>query len=328
MNLNSNTDPAFSAESETAAAPRSAAKTPTVYLCSDCPRSCGAIRGPEKGSGFCASPGKIGIARAAPHFGEEPCISGTGGAGTVFFTGCNLRCVFCQNYEISRNTDGYETVSVSELRDVFLRLRDQGVHNLDLVTPTHYTRQIAEALSEIDLGIPVVWNSSGYESAETLKILEGLVQVYMPDLKYASSSLAKRYSNAEGYPEAAAAALKEMYRQRGPYRLNEDGMLISGLLIRHLILPGGGENTENSMDVIDFVADSFPRGSVLFSLMSQYTPMPASSAFPELTQHVTQETNDMLVHYMHTRHLEDGYWQDPAAATTEMIPDFSGTGVT
>ncbi|MDO5445261.1 MAG: radical SAM protein [Eubacteriales bacterium] len=298
------------------------------YQCSDCPRNCGALRGPEKGSGFCASPGKIGIARAAPHFGEEPCISGSRGAGTIFFTGCNLRCVFCQNYEISRNSSGFEAVSVEKLKNILLSLRDQGVHNIDLVTPTHYTRQIAEALSGIDLGIPVVWNSSGYESVETLKMLDGLVQVYMPDYKYASSALAKRYSAAENYPEAAAEALKEMYRQRGPYKLDENGMLISGLLIRHLILPGGRENTENSMDVIDFVADTFPTGSVLFSLMSQYTPMPASAAFPELTQFVTQETNDMLVHYMHTRHLEDGYWQELAAATTEMIPDFNGTGVT
>ena len=296
-------------------------------LCSDCPRNCGAIRGPESGFGFCKSPAAIGIARAAPHFGEEPCISGTRGAGTVFFTGCNLRCVFCQNYEISRSTAGYKTVTIENLRSILLSLRDEGVHNIDLVTPTHYTRQIAEALSGIDLGIPVVWNSSGYESVETLKMLDGLVQVYMPDYKYASSALAKKYSAAENYPEVAAEALKEMFRQRGPYQLDKNGLLISGLLIRHLILPGGGENTENSMDVIDFVADTFPPGSVLFSLMSQYTPMTACSAFPELTEYVSEETNDLLRHYLHTRHLEDGYWQETAAATKEMIPEFNGTGV-
>lgn len=297
-------------------------------FCSDCPRKCGALRNEITGKGFCRSPDRIGIARAAAHFGEEPCISGTRGAGTVFFTGCSLRCVFCQNYEISRDSGSYETVSVEMLKEIFLRLRDNGVHNIDLVTPTHYTRQIAEALSGIELGIPVVWNSSGYESVETLKLLDGLVQVYMPDYKYSSGSLAKKYSGAEDYPEVAAAALKEMFRQRGAYQLDKDGLLASGLLIRHLILPGGGENTENSLNAIDFVADTFPSGSVLFSLMSQYTPMPASAAFPELTQTVSPETNDLLIHYLHTRHLEDGYWQEISAATAEMIPDFNGAGVT
>lgn len=295
--------------------------------CFDCPRKCGAVRAFGQGSGYCKSPDGIGIARAAPHYGEEPCLSGTRGAGTVFFTGCNLRCVFCQNHEISRSLGSFETVSVPRLREIFLRLQDQGVHNIDLVTPTHYSRQIAEALSGIKLEIPVVWNSSGYESVETLQLLDGLVQVYMPDYKYASSALAKKYSAAEDYPETADAALREMYRQRGPYLLDSEGMLTSGLLIRHLILPGGGVNTENSMDVIDFVADSFPSGSVLFSLMSQYTPMPASGVYPELTERVTEETNELLRHYMKTRHLEDGYWQETSAATGELIPEFNGTGV-
>ena len=294
--------------------------------CSCCPRKCGAIRLDNTGNGFCQSGKMLRVARAAPHFGEEPCISGTRGAGTIFFTGCNLRCVFCQNHEISRNSGDYELVTVEKLREIMLRLRDSGVHNLDLVTPTHYSEQIAEALSGIDLGIPVVWNSSGYESVDTLKMLDGLVQVYMPDYKYASSSLAKKYSYAEDYPEVAAEALKEMFRQRGEYRIDENGLLTSGLLIRHLILPGSEENTENAMDVIDFVADTFPEASVLFSLMSQFTPMPESSVFPELRGRVSAETNEMLKHYMKTRHLEDGYWQEPAAATDQMIPKFDGTG--
>ena len=153
------------------------------YICSDCPRNCGALRGDQTPGGVCASPSLPLVARAAPHFGEEPCISGTRGSGAVFFTGCNLRCVFCQNREISRGRNG-TALTVPQLRDTFLRLRDQGVHNINLVTPTHYTRAIAEALDGLELGIPVVWNSSGYEKPETLRMLEGLVQIYMPDIKY------------------------------------------------------------------------------------------------------------------------------------------------
>ena len=186
------------------------------YICRDCPRSCGAERGEKQRGGVCMSPALPVVARAAPHYGEEPCISGSRGSGTVFFTGCNLKCVFCQNREISRGRGG-KAVTVRELRDILLRLRDQGVHNINLVTPSHFTRPIAEALSGLKLGIPVVWNSSGYESVESLKLLEGLVQIYMPDFKYAKKEPAKRYSAAEDYPETARAAIREMYRQTGPF---------------------------------------------------------------------------------------------------------------
>ena len=234
-------------------------------ICSDCPRACQAQRTGNAGGGVCVSPMLPRVIRAAPHYGEEPCISGTRGAGTIFFSGCNLRCVFCQNREISRKSVG-RILSVSELRTLMLRLRDQGVHNIELVTPTHFTRVIAEALDGLELGIPVVWNSSGYEKAETLRLLEGLVQVYMPDLKYLNSDTAKRYSAAADYPEVATAAISEMVRQRGSCRFDDAGLLQSGVLIRHLILPG---HSAESMDVIDYVADSFSPGTVLFSLMSQ-----------------------------------------------------------
>ncbi len=293
------------------------------YLCSDCPRNCHAPRADGQPGGFCQSPALPRVVRAAPHFGEEPCISGTRGSGAVFFSGCSLRCVFCQNREISRKSSG-KTLSVQELRDLFLRLRDQGVHNINLVTPSHFTRPIAEALSGLSLGIPVVWNSSGYEKPETLRLLEGLVQVYMPDFKYWKSDLARRYSAAEDYPQRAAEAVREMYRQRGPYVMDEDGLLRSGLLIRHLILPG---ELLNSMDVIDFVAEEFPHGSVLFSLMSQYTPMPGLERFPALQQRVESELNAQLCDYMQRRGIEDGYWQEPESATQDMIPAFDGTGV-
>ena len=292
-------------------------------FCNDCPRQCGAKRGPIEPGGVCRSPALPRVSRAAPHFGEEPCISGVRGSGTIFFTGCNLRCVFCQNREISRGGGTGEILSVPALRDLMLRLRDQGVHNINLVTGAHFIRPIAEALQGLDLGIPVVWNSSGYESVDSLRLLEGLVQVYLPDFKYWKPALAKRYSLAEDYPAVAAAAIREMFRQTGPCVLNEDGMLRRGVLIRHLILPG---QDLNAMDVIDFAAEEFPAGSILFSLMSQYTPMPGLERFPELQHRVDAETNQRLIAYLQKRGLE-GYWQETEAATDEMIPAFDGTGL-
>ena len=293
------------------------------FECSLCPRRCGALRSDTGRGGICRSPALPRVARAAPHFGEEPCIGGERGAGAVFFTGCNLRCVFCQNREISRG-EGGETVSVQGLRDMLLRLRDQGVSCIDLVTGCHYTPAIAQALRGLELGIPVVWNSSGYESVETLRLLEGLVQIYMPDFKYWNGELARRCSAAADYPQIAAAAIREMYRQTGPYVMGGDGLLLSGVLIRHMILPS---QRENAMNVIDFAADEFPQGSVLFSLMSQYTPMPGLEAFPELRERVDGELNRDLIHYMHVRGLEDGYWQEPGSSTAGMIPAFDLTGV-
>ena len=290
--------------------------------CELCPRRCGALRSDEKPGGICRSPLLPRIARAAPHYGEEPCIAGKNGTGAVFFTGCNLRCVFCQNIDISRGEGGVP-VTVPELRDMLLRLRDEGVDSIDLVTGAHFIPAIADALSGIELGIPVVWNSSGYESVESLRLLEGLVQVYMPDFKYFDPKAAKRYSAAEDYPEAAAAAIKEMYRQVGSCELSDTGLIKRGVLIRHLILPG---RTEDAMNVIDFAADEFPQGAVLFSLMSQYTPMPGLERFPELGRRVTPEENRALIHYMQVRRL-DGFWQEPDAATAEMIPDWDLTGV-
>lgn len=294
------------------------------YFCSDCPRRCGALRGSVSGGGICASPCLPVIARAAPHFGEEPCISGLKGSGTIFFSGCNLRCVFCQNSEISRPASTGETVSVRRLRDIMLRLRDEGVHNINLVTPTHFSRAIAEALDGLELGIPVVWNSSGYESVETLRMLDGLVQVYMPDFKYADAALSRKYSAAPDYPEIALAAIREMYRQRGKYKLDGGGMLVSGVLVRHLILP---EQELDSMNVIDLISDNFPAGSILFSLMSQYTPMPGLEHFPELQRRVDPVSARHLYKYMLSCGLTEGYWQDESSATDEMIPDFDYTGV-
>jgi putative pyruvate formate lyase activating enzyme len=290
--------------------------------CTLCPRACGAPR-TGGNNGFCGVPAAAMVCRAAPHFGEEPCISGTRGSGAVFFAGCNLRCVFCQNHEISRGAAG-EAVTVPRLRDIFLSLRDRGVHNLNLVTPTHCADVIAEALSGLDLGIPVVWNSGGYESAESLRLLEGLVQVWMPDWKYADSALAARYSAAPDYPRVAAAAIREMFRQAGPFALDADGILQRGVLIRHLVLPGAPENT---LRVIDAVEDNLPAKEILFSLMGQYTPMPGLEAYPELQRRVTDAEYERCRSYLEFSAVEHGYFQSLDAATAEMIPAFDGTGV-
>ena len=291
--------------------------------CRLCPRKCGAERTENQSGGFCQSPLLPRVARAAAHFGEEPCIAGANGAGAIFFTGCNLRCVFCQNRDISRGHGG-KALTVSQLGDTMLRLQDEGVDCIDLVTGTHHIPAIAEALRGIELKIPVVWNSSGYESIEGLKMLEGLVQVYMPDFKYWDSELAKKYSLAEDYPKVAAEALKEMYRQVGPYKLDEKGLMKQGMLVRHLILPG---EKFNSMDVIDFLAEEFPEDSILLSLMSQYTP-PAEGLedFPQLRQTVDAELNSRLISYMQRRGL-NGYWQELSSATEELLPDWDLTGV-
>lgn len=292
-------------------------------ICNACPRRCGAERTEYGPGGVCACPSLTLLARAAPHYGEEPCISGERGSGTVFFSGCNLKCVFCQNHEISRAKKG-KTVSIERLADIFLELQDTGVHNINLVTPSHYTDAIAAALETAKLRIPVAWNSSGYDSVESLRKLEGLVQIYMPDFKYMDAALAARYSRAPDYPETAKAAINEMFRQVGPFKLDSGDMLVSGVLIRHLILPG---EVKNSRAVIDFVAGNFPGDDVLFSLMAQYTPMPGTERFPELQRTVTTEENDALVSYMTARGIYNGFWQEPSAATDDMIPDFDLSGI-
>ena len=292
-------------------------------ICTACPRRCGAERTEYSPGGVCACPSLPMVARAAPHYGEEPCISGSRGSGPGFISGCNLKSVFCQNHEISRGRVG-KAGTAERLSDIFLELRDKGVHNINLVTPTHYTDAIVKALEKAKLDIPVAWNSSGYDSVESLKKLEGLVQIYMPDFKYADPAPALRYSAAPDYPEVARSAIFEMFSQVGPFELDDDGMLISGVLIRHLILPGA---EDNSRAVIDFVADNFPGDDILFSLMAQYTPMPNTERFPELQKTVTAEGNDALVDYMTKKGIYNGFWQEPCSATDDMIPDFDLTGV-
>jgi len=261
------------------------------------------------------------LARAASHLWEEPCISGTRGSGAVFFSGCALGCVFCQNRAISAGRFG-KAVTPARLREIFFELLAQGVHNINLVNPTHFADAVLEAL-EGGLPAPVVWNTGGYERTETLARLEGKVQIYLPDLKYALSEPARKYSGAADYPETAKAAILEMYRQTGPYKLDDDGLLRRGVVIRHLILP---ENPENTYRVIDWVAETFRPGQVLFSLMSQFTPM-ETGGYAELGRPITAQEHERALQYMLDAGIEDGYWQEPGAADGAFVPAFDLTGV-
>lgn len=291
-------------------------------VCDLCPRRCGALRDEAHGEGFCRMPALPVCARAALHFWEEPCISGRTGAGTVFFSGCTLGCVFCQNRSISREGEG-KALSPDELYAVFRRLADQGAACIELVTPTQFTHVLARVLERpIPGGLPVVWNSGGYERAEVLKGLEGKVDVYLPDLKYVTPALAGRYSGAADYPEAAKKAILEMVRQRGPVRL-EDGLLKSGVLIRHLILPGQAREAQR---VMDWVADSFLPGTVLFSLMAQYTPVGELDGFPELQRPLRASELRAAKAYMEELGLA-GYVQELGSSGEGFIPAFDLTGL-
>ena len=289
-------------------------------ICELCPRNCRAERTDSKAGGFCREPAVPVAARAMLHQWEEPCLVGEKGAGTVFFTGCNLRCCFCQNTPISQQGLG-RPITAARLREIFRELIDQGAACIDLVTPTHFTPVILEALGEEMWPVPVVWNSGGYEKAETLRRLEGKVQVYLPDLKYALPGPAKKYSAAEDYFDWAGPALLEMFRQTGPYQM-ENGLLKRGVLIRHLLLPGELENTKA---VIDFVARTFRPGDVLFSLMSQYTPQ--SGAMGNLKRHVTKAEYRAAVEYMQNCGVTDGYTQERTSAKEEYTPAFDLRGV-
>ena len=288
-------------------------------ICTLCPRRCGAERTEAEGHGFCAMPAGLRVARAALHLWEEPPLSGTRGSGTVFFSGCTLRCCYCQNREISAGGFG-RAVTTGRLREIFEELIAQGAHNINLVTPTHFLPWILPAL-EPKLPVPVVYNCGGYESVETLRLLEGKADVYLPDLKYADAALAARLSAAPDYFPAATAAIREMFRQTGPYVM-EDGLLKRGVMIRHLVLPGQPDNTRRC---IDWVAETFSPGQVLFSLMSQYTPQPGSEG--PLGRHVTAGGYRSAVAYMENCGITDGFTQERTAAREEYTPPFDLTGV-
>lgn len=285
--------------------------------CMLCPRLCGVERAAGK-TGFCGAPALPVVARAARHDWEEPCISGSRGSGAVFFSGCNLGCVYCQNREISRSIRG-KPLDAPALRELFARLRDSGVHNINLVTATPYADVIAEAL-EVPPGIPVVWNCGGYERVETLRMLEGKIDVYLPDMKYADDHLAKELSGAGDYFEIADAAIREMVRQTGPCRFDDEGLLQRGVLVRHLVLPGF---LANSKDVLEWFADAFPKGAAMLSLMAQYTPNGFGGPERRLREEEWREVTD----YLYMLGIRSGYVQELSSAEGEYVPSFDGTGV-
>ncbi len=286
-------------------------------ICSICPRHCNVDR--SVNLGFCQSPDNFRVARAALHFWEEPCISGKEGSGTVFFSGCNLKCVFCQNNEISAENKGVE-ISDDKLISIFENLISQGANNINLVNPTHYAKRLAKVLSRWKSPVPIVYNSSGYEEVETLKALDGLIDIYLPDLKYIRAEKAMRYSKAADYFEKASAALLEMRRQ---VEDKFDGDIMkSGMIIRHLILP---QNTNSSIAVLDFIKSNFPKTFV--SLMAQYTPCGDLSEFPEINRKITKREYEKVVNYAFDNSFDKLFIQELSSADKSFIPKFDFTGV-
>ena len=290
--------------------------------CTLCPRRCGADR--TKTQGLCGGGASVKAARAALHFWEEPCISGTRGSGTVFFSGCALRCCYCQNYTISAENFGKE-ISVERLAEIFLALQEQGAHNLNLVTAGHYLPWVCEALDLIKgkLSIPVVYNTGGYETVETITALRGYVDIWLTDLKYRSAVLSAEYSGAPDYFTVASAALRAMLAQAGPPRFDADGILQSGVIVRHLALPNAGADTRA---VLDYLA-ALPRGSFLLSLMSQYTPFYKAAQHKALARRISTYEYRRAVDYAISLGLEEGYMQQRSSAKEEYTPAFDLEGV-
>ena len=293
-----------------------------MSVCQMCPRKCGADRANGE-AGYCGVGATVRIARAALHMWEEPVISGTRGSGTIFFAGCNLRCVFCQNYEVSHGGKGRE-LTTRELGERMLALQQQGAHNINLVTPTHYASQIIETLRRIrsKLYIPVVYNCGGYESVETIDALKGLVDVYMPDMKYFSPQLSREYSGAEDYFEVARAALIRMVEQVGKPQLSEKGMLTRGVLVRHLVLPGC---RKDSIALLGALSEAVGTQDILLSLMSQYTPefVPDDCPYDNLKRRITSLEYESVVSEMQRLGF-DGFIQSRTSATPDYTPKFEG----
>lgn len=291
--------------------------------CTLCPRNCHVDRTANQ-TGFCGMSNLIQVARASLHMWEEPCISGTNGSGTVFFTGCNLKCVFCQNHSIAIGQKGKE-VSPSRLADLFLMLQDKGAHNINLVTPSHYIPGIAEALTlakSRNMSLPVVYNTSGYDSVQSLSMLDGLIDIYLPDFKYVSQTLSQRYSHAPDYFQVAAKSLAEMYRQVSD-PIFEGDLIQKGVIVRHLVLPGCAED---SKAVIRYLYETYG-DRIFISIMNQYTPLPHIVSYPELNRKITDAEYDEVVDYAIDIGVEQGFIQEGDTASESFIPDFDFTGL-
>ena len=290
--------------------------------CSLCPRNCRALRTDTRGLGACRMPAAPVAARAALHHWEEPPISGSRGSGAIFFSGCSLGCVFCQNRKISQQDFG-EGITLERLEEICGELISQGAHNLNFVNPTHYAHVLGELLERYRPTVPVVFNTGGYDKVDTLRTLEGKVDIYLPDLKYLDGATAGRYSKAPDYPETAQAAIREMVRQTGPCQFDDNGLLLKGTVIRHLILPG---QVGQAKAVMDWVSQEFPAGTVLFSLMSQYTPWGDLKNCPEINRRLRSSEIRAAREYMENLGLA-GFTQERASAREEYTPPFDLTGV-
>ena len=291
--------------------------------CNLCPRNCGVDRSIK--NGICNSSHKIKVARASLHMWEEPCISGNNGSGTVFFSGCNLHCVYCQNRNISDGTTGKE-ITIERLVRIFFELKDKGAANINLVTGDHYIPQIAKALlnaKNSGLDIPVILNTSSYINVDALKLLDGLVDVYLPDFKYFDEAIAKKYSFAEDYPQTAMAAIKHMYTVCGKPEFNNDGYITKGVIVRHLVLPN---NILNSKKVIKYLADTYGK-DIYISIMSQYTPCTYLSAYPEINRKITQKEYQKVVDFALELGLFNAFVQEGECAQESFIPPFDLSGV-
>ncbi len=293
----------------------------TMEHCMLCPRACGADRLHGK-TGYCGMTAALRVARVALHQWEEPCISGTNGSGTVFFSGCPLRCVYCQNHEIALGHGG-KPMTISQIADSFLSLQARGAHNINLVTPTHYIPQIVQALriaKANGLSLPIVYNTGSYETVEALRMLEGLIDIYLPDCKYYNATLAKAYSHAPDYFSVATAAIAEMVRQVGAPQFDEaSGMMQRGVLVRHLLLP---THTADSKAIVRYLYETYGDG-IYLSLMNQYTPLPHVSGIPALTQPVTEAAYDEVVDYAIGLGVENGFIQEGGTVSESFIPSFT-----
>lgn len=287
-------------------------------ICNICPRRCNVDR--EKALGFCKSPSAFRVARASLHYWEEPCISGDNGSGTVFFSGCNLKCVFCQNLEISHINKGVE-ISDDRLIEIFENLVSQGANNINLVNPTHYADRLAEVLSKWNSPVPIVYNSSGYENVESLKKLDGLVDIYLPDFKYSRNDKALKYSRAENYPEVVKTAIAEMKGQCSSYEFDK-GIMKKGVIIRHLVLPS---NTNSSLEILDYLAENY--SDTYISLMAQYTPCGSLNNYPEINRKLTEREYNKVVNYALDLGLKNLFIQELSSANDSYIPDFDFTGI-
>ncbi len=300
-----------------------------MFLCEMCPRRCRAVRTPTEGRGLCGMPSTLYVARAALHYYEEPIISGEQGkprgSGTVFFSGCSLKCVFCQNYGISHDRFG-TPITVERLAEIFAELQARGALNINLVNPTHYALQIAEALRiyrQSPDHLPVVYNTGGYDRVETLRALEGLIDIYLPDLKYVSDDLAQRYSGVTDYFEVASRAIDEMFRQVGEPVLNGDGILQRGVVVRHLALP---HDMGDTLDAVDYITSKYGNG-VYLSVMAQYVPMGRAEEFPEINRRLSVFEYTKIKRYLEARGTERTYFQEMCSAERDFVPDFDLTGV-